>query len=133
MENIPKWTLTFQKTPRCFLLANAFYFISKVFSFSRYLNFHHDFLIMQRKLLDQKGKINFKIHDATNWLTNNCNTYIAQYITKYRRRDNKTRSVNRIQQEKYFSSKIMQKMRQGDQFQTARLQGNASGLQLSFN
>ena len=29
-------------------------------------------------------KANFKIHDVTTWLTNNSNTYIAQYFTKYR-------------------------------------------------
>ena len=50
---------------------NAFYFILKLFSFSRYLGFHHDFLFMQKKRLDQEDKVNFKIHDVTTWLTNN--------------------------------------------------------------
>ena len=27
-------------------------------------------------------KINFKIHGVTTWLTNNCNTHIAKYLTK---------------------------------------------------
>ena len=41
----------------------------KLFLFSRYLNFCHDFLFMQKKWLDQKDKVNFKIHDITAWLT----------------------------------------------------------------
>ena len=49
--------------------------------------------------------------------------------------------INRIKQEKYFSSKIMQKMRQGDQFQTSlfskkafisRYKVKASGSQLGL-
>ena len=27
-------------------------------------------------------KVNLKIQDATTWFTNNCNTHIAQYLTK---------------------------------------------------
>ena len=27
------------------------------------------------KRLDSKDKVNFKIHDVTTWLTNNCNTH----------------------------------------------------------
>ena len=27
-------------------------------------------------------KVNFKIYDVTAWLTNNCNTHIAQYLEK---------------------------------------------------
>ena len=27
-----------------------------------------------------KDKVNFKIYDATAWLTSNCNTHIAQYL-----------------------------------------------------
>ena len=51
---------------------------------------------MLKKRLDQKDKINFKIHDVTAWLTNNYNTHIAQYITKQTQRDNETWSINRI-------------------------------------
>ena len=74
---------------------------------------------MQEKRLDLKDKVNFKIHDLTIWFSNNCNTYIVQYLTKYWEPDNEIASINRIGQDKYFSSKIMQKMRQGDQFQTS--------------
>ena len=51
----------------------------KLFSFSRYLSFRHDFLVMQEKRLDKKDKVNFKIHDVTTWLKNNCDRHIAQY------------------------------------------------------
>ena len=39
---------------------------------------------------------NCKIHDVTTWLTINYNTYIAQYLVKYRETDNETWSINRI-------------------------------------
>ena len=54
----------------------------KLFFFSRYLTFCLDFFGRVAKELDQKGKFNFKIYDVTGWLTNNCNTHIAQYLEK---------------------------------------------------
>ena len=63
------------------MMKNAFYFILKALLFSRYLNFCLDFLGMLRKRLDQKDKFNFENYDATAWLTINCNTHIAQYLT----------------------------------------------------
>ena len=81
----------------------------KLFSFSRYLSFCHDFQVMQEKRLDQKDQANFKIHDFRTWLTNNCNTHIAQYLTK---KGNQTMKLS-------LSIKYnKRKMRQGDQFQT---------------
>ena len=47
----------------------------KLFSFSRYLSFYHDVFVMQKKWLDQKDKINFKIREVTTWLTNNSDTH----------------------------------------------------------
>ena len=38
---------------------------SKLFSFSKYLNLCLHFLIMQKKWLDWKEKVNFKIYDVT--------------------------------------------------------------------
>ena len=35
-----------------------------------------------KKWLDWKDKVNFKIYYITAWLTNNCNTHIAQYLKK---------------------------------------------------
>ena len=46
----------------------------KFFLFSRYLNFCLDFLVMKKKRLDWKDKINFKTYDVTTWSTNNYNT-----------------------------------------------------------
>ena len=63
------------------------------FSFSRYLNFCYDFLVMLKKTLDKKDKVSFKIHDVRNWLTSNCNTHIAQYLTK---KDNQTMKVGQL-------------------------------------
>ena len=54
----------------------------KLFSFSRYLSFCLVFFGHLAKRLDQKDKVNFKFYDATAWLTNNCNTHIAQYLEK---------------------------------------------------
>ena len=49
------------------LLENTFYFILKLFSFSRYLNFCNDFLVMQEKRLDLKDRVNCKIrHNLVN-------------------------------------------------------------------
>ena len=53
------------------MMKNAFYFILKalfvlkIFQFLPRLCGHVTFL-------DQKWKVNFKIHNVTNWLTNNC-------------------------------------------------------------
>ena len=60
------------------------FFVSseKLISFSRYLIFCYDFLVMLKKWLDLKGKVNFKIHDVINWLANIYNTPIAKYLAK---------------------------------------------------
>ena len=69
---------------------------------------------MLKKRLHEKDKVNFKIHDVTAWLTNNCNTNIAQSLANYRQADNETWSFNKIYQQKYFSLKIMLEIMQGD-------------------
>ena len=51
---------------------------------------------MQKKWLDLKEKFNFKIHDATAWLTNNYNTRIGKYLKKKRPPGNEICSVNKI-------------------------------------
>ena len=50
---------------------NAFYFILKAI-----------FVLMLKKQLDSKDKVNFKIYYLTAWLRKNYNTHIAQYLTK---------------------------------------------------
>ena len=62
----------FKNDEKCFL-----------FPFSRY--YCLDVLVMYPKRLD---KINFKFYDLTAWLTNNCNTHIAQYLDKQTQSDN---------------------------------------------
>ena len=52
----------------------------KLFSFSRYLSFCLEFLVMYRKGLIKKIKVYFKVYGVTGWLTNNCNTHLAQYF-----------------------------------------------------
>ena len=59
------------------IMKNAFISPQKLFSFSRYLSF-----CLDQKRLDQKDKVNFKFYDVTAWLTNSCNTQIAQYFEK---------------------------------------------------
>ena len=54
----------------------------ELFSFARYLNFCFDLFGSAAQWLDLKNKVNFKIHDFTAWLTNNCNKHITQYHQK---------------------------------------------------
>ena len=51
-----------------------------LFSFSRYSSFCLDFLVMHRKGLVKKIKVNFKFYDVIVWSTNSWNTHIAQYF-----------------------------------------------------
>ena len=46
----------------------SFFWVS--FSFSRYLNFCLDFLVIYKKRLDWKEKVNFKVYSVTVRLTN---------------------------------------------------------------
>ena len=41
-----------------------------------------DFFAHVGKRLDKKAKVNFKIYDVTDWIKNNYNTHIVQYLTK---------------------------------------------------
>ena len=52
----------------------------KLFSFSRYLSFCLDFLVVELDKKDKKDTVNFKYYDATAWLRNNSNTHIVQYL-----------------------------------------------------
>ena len=54
------------------------------------------------KQLDVKD-VSFKIDDVLTWLTNNCNTRIDQYLTKYVQRGNEMWSLNRITGETFFT------------------------------
>ena len=64
------------------MMKNAFYFTSKSFfvlKAFKFLSWHFSHVA---KRLDQKDNFNFKFCDVTAWLTNNCNTLIAQYLKK---------------------------------------------------
>ena len=52
----------------------------KCFLFHLKSSFCHDFLVMYQKGLIKKIEVNFKFCDVTAWLTNNCNTHIAQHF-----------------------------------------------------
>ena len=63
------------------MMKNAFYFMSKglfILKIFKFLSWLFDHVV---KWLD-RNKVNFKIYDITAWLTNNCNTHIAQYLNK---------------------------------------------------
>ena len=42
------------------------------------------FRLLKKNQFDQNGKINFRIYDFTDWITNNYKTDIAQYPKKQR-------------------------------------------------
>ena len=64
------------------MMKSVFHFILRTFSLSRYSKFSLDFLVMQKKRLDYKDKIIFKIYGITAWLTSNYNIHISQHPTK---------------------------------------------------
>ena len=76
-------------------------------------NFCPDFFGFVRKRLDKKAKVYLKICDVTTWIKSNNITHISQYLKKQRQSDYEIRSV------KYFSFKIIQKIRQRNQFQAS--------------
>ena len=91
---------------------------------------------MQKKRLDQKDKVYFEIYDVTAWLTKNCNTHIAQYLT------NQTMKFGQLIE--YPKINILFKNYTENEagklvpdrflfFQKALYQVKASGLQLDFS
>ena len=60
------------------IMKNGFYLTLKALFVLRLFKF----LSWPFGRLDLKDKVNFKIYDVTTWLTNNCNTHIAQYLEK---------------------------------------------------
>ena len=68
-------------------MKNVFYFmlkaafVLKIFTFLFYLIFFF-FFVYTEKQLDKRVKVNFKIYDVKNWIRNNHNTHIAQYLKK---------------------------------------------------
>ena len=64
------------------MMKNAFYFILKVLFVLKIFKFLSRLFGHVQKWLDQKDKVSFEIYDVTFWLTDNCNTHIAQYLKK---------------------------------------------------
>ena len=62
------------------MMKNAFNFTLKALFVLKIFRFLSRLFGQLPKQLDKKGKINFKFYDVTAWLTNNCNTHIAQYL-----------------------------------------------------
>ena len=64
------------------MMKNAFHFTSKalfilkIFKFLSWRSGH------VAKRFDKKDKVSFKFYHVTAWLTNNCNTHVAQYLEK---------------------------------------------------
>ena len=56
-------------TPKALFVPKVFKFLSRLFG-------------QVTKRLNKKDKIYFKFYDVAAWLTNNCNTHIAQYLEK---------------------------------------------------
>ena len=81
-SHLPKkiFFISFNDSPSR-MMKNSFYFILKVLFVLKIFKFFLDYLGMQKKRPDQKDKVNFEIYDVTVWLTKNCNTHIAQYLT----------------------------------------------------
>ena len=61
------------------MMKNTFYFTLKTLFVLKNLCFCLTFCI---KTASVKRSGNFKFYDVTAWLTNNCNTLIAQYVEK---------------------------------------------------
>ena len=64
------------------IMKNAFYFTSKALFVLKILKFFSWLFSHVAKRLDKEDKINFKFYDVTAWLTNNCDTHIAQTLEK---------------------------------------------------
>ena len=84
-------------------MKNDFYFTSKALFVLKIFKFLSWLFRHVLKWLDKKDKVDFKFYEVTAWLTNNCNTHIAQYLEKWRQSDNEIWSVNRMSLEKHFS------------------------------
>ena len=63
-------------------MKNAFYFMLKVLFVLEILIFLSWLFGYVEKRVDKKAMVIFRIYDVTDWITNNCNTHIAQYFKK---------------------------------------------------
>ena len=59
------------------MMKTSFISCLKLFLLSIYIKFCLDFLVIQKKQLDQKDKVNSKVYNITTWFTNNYNTLLS--------------------------------------------------------
>ena len=63
-------------------MKNVFYFMLKTLFDLEIFTFLSWLFGYVEKQLDKKVKINSKFYDITDWIANNYNTHIAQYLKK---------------------------------------------------
>ena len=70
------------------MMKNAFYFILKAFFLFKIFKFFCLGVLVMKKTDWLERNINFRIHNITTWLVNNCNTHISHYLTNEKQPDN---------------------------------------------
>ena len=64
------------------MMKNAFCFMLKALFVLDIFKFSSWFFGYLEKRLDKKAEVNFEIYDVADWITNNYDAYIAQYLKK---------------------------------------------------
>ena len=78
------------------MMKDAFCFMFKALSALEIFKFLSRRFVYVGKRLDKKVMVNFKIYDVTDWITDNYNTHIIQYLKNLNHLGNETWSVNKI-------------------------------------
>ena len=78
------------------MMKDAFYFMFKALSALEIFKFLSRRFAYVGKRLDKKVMVNFKIYDVTDWITDNYNAHIIQYLKNLNHLGNETWSVNKI-------------------------------------
>ena len=78
------------------MMKDAFYFMFKALSALEIFEFLSRRFLYVGKRLDKKVMVNFKIYDVTDWITDNYNAHIIQYLKNLNQLGNETWSVNKI-------------------------------------
>ena len=78
------------------MMKDAFCFMFKALSALEIFKFLSRRFVYVGKRYDKKVLVNFKIYDVTDWITDNYNTHIIQYLKNLNHLGNETWSVNKI-------------------------------------
>ena len=81
-------------------MKTAFYFILKALFALEIITFLLQRFGYLEKWLDKKISVNSKVYDVTDWITDNQNIHIVQYL--YKLRQNEIWSVNRVYMNYFF-------------------------------